>query len=507
MSMASKAKRLTYLVHRWTGVAGCVLMLLWFISGVVMLYVGYPKLTPWERLAALPQLDPQSCCVSLEDVVGDESRHPDASLVLTSIRNEPAYLLRRGQGEHRVFSALTGAEHDALISVGQAVQAAQAFASDPSARYEGQVYEDRWTHSRGLDVHRPLHKVQVHAPKPSTLYVSSKTGQVVLDAPLAQQRWNYVGAWLHWLYVFRGKSVDPVWSWIVIALSAAGTVSAISGVCVGIWRWRFRSRYKSGSRSPYREPWMKWHHIAGLLFSGFVCTWIFSGLMSMNPAGIFSPKHGKPDLQAYRGSEPPAYGGLAQPARVIDALRSDGFRPVELAWHRLAGRAYVLAYDAQAETRIVKAEGGGLIVGRNWAPAELESAAKRLFSAPILRRSTLLDYDAYYYQRHPEAMNGGAQLGLPALRLQFADPGRTRVYIDLKTGEVELSLSRSQRTGRWLFYFLHSWDTPGLLRAATLRELVLILLSAGGAVVAAAGMVIGWRRVRASVRLRARDTR
>jgi hypothetical protein len=31
-------------------------MLLWFVSGMVMLFIGYPKLTPGERLAALPVL-------------------------------------------------------------------------------------------------------------------------------------------------------------------------------------------------------------------------------------------------------------------------------------------------------------------------------------------------------------------------------------------------------------------------------------------------------------------
>ena len=56
-------KRLLYQLHRWTGVAACVLMLLWFISGIVMLFVGYPKLTPWERLANMPALQPATCCI------------------------------------------------------------------------------------------------------------------------------------------------------------------------------------------------------------------------------------------------------------------------------------------------------------------------------------------------------------------------------------------------------------------------------------------------------------
>ena len=50
------AKRWLYLVHRWLGVLLCSVFALWFISGIVMMYVGYPKLTPAERLEHLPPL-------------------------------------------------------------------------------------------------------------------------------------------------------------------------------------------------------------------------------------------------------------------------------------------------------------------------------------------------------------------------------------------------------------------------------------------------------------------
>ena len=50
------AKRWLYLVHRWLGVLLCAFFAMWFFSGVVMMYVGYPKLTAAERLAHLPPL-------------------------------------------------------------------------------------------------------------------------------------------------------------------------------------------------------------------------------------------------------------------------------------------------------------------------------------------------------------------------------------------------------------------------------------------------------------------
>ena len=33
---------------------------------------------------------------------------------------------------------------------------------------------------------------------------------------------------------------------------------------------------------------MRWHHLSGLLFAVVTITWIFSGLMSMNPWKLFA---------------------------------------------------------------------------------------------------------------------------------------------------------------------------------------------------------------------------
>ncbi|MDQ6216859.1 PepSY domain-containing protein, partial [Achromobacter insolitus] len=52
--LPARAKRWLYLIHRWAGIVLCLFFAMWFISGVVMMYVGYPKLTPQERLAHLP---------------------------------------------------------------------------------------------------------------------------------------------------------------------------------------------------------------------------------------------------------------------------------------------------------------------------------------------------------------------------------------------------------------------------------------------------------------------
>ena len=52
-------KRYLYLTHRWLGITLCLFMAMWFFSGLVMMYVGYPKLTPAERLTRAARIDAQ----------------------------------------------------------------------------------------------------------------------------------------------------------------------------------------------------------------------------------------------------------------------------------------------------------------------------------------------------------------------------------------------------------------------------------------------------------------
>lgn len=501
MTLRSTAKRWTYLVHRWLGIGGCLLMLLWFVSGMVMLFIGYPKLTPGERMAALPALGDARGWQGLSILPAAVQVEPE-SVALTTLRGEPAYVVRSGSNVG-AWSAVTG---QALLPVSaqRAEASAAHFAGGQAFVGATRVEEDRWTHSRALDVHRPLYRVEVGGAQPGDLYVSSRTGEVVLDAPHVQQRWNYVGAWLHWLYFLRMQSVDPVWTWVVIALSALCTLVAVSGIVVGVWRWRFRGHYRSGAKTPYVESWMRWHHLLGLMASAFVFTWIFSGLMSMNPLGVFSSTGEAIDVEHYRGGAVAVDGALGDPAKLLAVAEAARFQPVEIQRRRIGGELFAVLLDGRGDTRIVSGGNGHLHVAR-WLPtAWLQQRARALSAAPMQGFVVQHAADAYFYPRAPEAMNGAAVRRFPVAVVDFGDAEATRVYLDLATGDPLLTMGHRERVGRWLFYFLHSWDLPAMLRQEGARLAVLLLLSAAGTALCATATVIGYRRLRMKLRRRRR---
>lgn len=501
MSLRSTAKRWTYLVHRWLGIGGCLLMLLWFVSGMVMLFIGYPKLTPGERLAALPVLGDAGDWRGLSALPDAVQAEPEA-VALTTVGGEAAYVVRAGSNVG-AWSVRTG---QALLPVSaqRAEASAAQFAGGQAFVGAMRVDEDRWTHSRALDAHRPLYRVEVGGAQPGDVYVSSHTGEVVLDAPRVQQRWNYVGAWLHWLYFLRMQSVDPVWTWVVIVLSALCTVAAISGIVVGVWRWRFRGHYRTGAKTPYVEPWMRWHHLIGLVAAAFVFTWIFSGLMSMNPLGVFSSTRESIDGERYHGGAAAVDGILGEPAALLAAAGARHFRPVEIQWRRIGGELFAVLLDGRSDTRIVSSEDGELQVLRQLPVDWLQQRARAMSDAPMQAFAVQHAADAYFYPRAPEAMNGAAVRRFPVAVADFGDAEATRVYLDLATGDPLLTMGHRERVGRWLFYFLHSWDLPAMLRFDSTRLAVLLLLSVAGTALCATAVVIGYRRLRMKLRPRRR---
>lgn len=520
--MRLHAKRWLFLLHRWAGIVLCAFFAMWFISGVVMMYVGYPKLTAAERLARLAPLTGTAASVA------SPPGSPEAGPLLS-----PAQALERGgvsgplsdlrlatasggavvylatpaaspaqpgarrarAGPAVVVDARTGARLTA-VDAPWALSSAAAFAgaaaptgNPPALHHRGTVQEDAFTHSRALDPHRPLHVVDVDDADQTRLYVSGRTGEVVRDATRTERLWNYAGAWIHWLYPFRGNMFDRYWADIVNWLSIAGIVVVLAGTAVGVLRWRFRTPYRSGARTPYPGRMMRWHHVSGLLFATVTLAWIFSGLMSMNPWRIFDS--GAPPLEtsALQGSPLVIDHALAHPDALLAAARGD---VRELRWVRVLGHTWVQAQGVSGAPTMMDALTAEV---RQPDPDAIADAARRLVNAPVVHAERLVAYDFYYYTRDAHTMTGGTDKPLPALRLKFGDAHATWVTVDPHTGAVVQRSDRLRRTSRWLFALLHSWDWLPLLERRPVWDVLMIGLSAGGALLSMTAVVIGWRRV------------
>ena len=500
------AKRWLFLIHRWLGVLLCAFFAMWFVSGVVMMYVGYPKLTPAERLEHLPPLRSAPVVLEPAQALAAAGLHggtlQDLRLSLASA-GRAVYLAtpaheapgtrpknaRAPRPSAVVIDATTGTVLTSVDTAHALASAAAYAGTGVNVTHEGAVDEDAFTHSRALDTHRPLHRVRLDDAEGTVLYISGKTGEVVRDATRTERVWNYAGAWIHWLYPFRGNVFNAYWTDIVNWLSILGIAVTVLGTVVGVMRWRFSGTYRNGTRSPYPGAMMRWHHIAGLLFAVITFTWIFSGLMSMNPWRIFDSGAAPLRMEAMHG------GSLLlpeQPASVQALLAAAPASVRELRWTRTAGHTLVQATAPGVRTALLDAASAQV---HTWDKGALQAAVARLLPAPVERIDTLQAYDTYYYTRDAHTMGGGADKPLPVLRAVFADAQASWVHLDPHTGAVLGRIDSHRRLSRWLFGMLHSWDWLPLITLRPLWDIVMIVLSLGGVAMSLTGVVIGWRRV------------
>lgn len=182
-----KFKRSLYLTHRWLGILMCLFFLMWFISGVVMMYVAFPALTPKERLAGLPKLQKDAVSIGPHALIRRVGESNIDSLRLTSVLTRPAYLIQSKDGQFIGMFADTGETIPKITSY-LSLQAAQNFYFHSQQKLdtntftkelpyklfavEENVRVDQWTVSSSLHPHRPLYKVILNDSKGTLIYTS-----------------------------------------------------------------------------------------------------------------------------------------------------------------------------------------------------------------------------------------------------------------------------------------------------------------------------------------------
>ncbi|EWC42362.1 Na+/proline symporter [Stutzerimonas stutzeri] len=498
-------KRYLYLAHRWLGIGLGLFVLLWIVSGVVMLFVAYPKLTPEEHLSRLQPLSADCCIAPAAALAASADPRTPLSLRLTSAGGSPRYLLDYGDGPLLAVDARSGGRIE-RIGATEALASARQFAGGAKVQLLGRVEEDAWTRNHALDRERPLYRVEADDAAGHLLYVSSHTGLVVRDATAHERAWNLLGAWLHWLYPLREALPKPMWSVALVYGALLAAVLVLLGMLIGLLRWRFAGRYRNGSHSPYPTGAGRVHHVGGLLGGVALLVWLASGMLSMEPWGLFE-KHSTIDAGVLRQVPLNAEMVDLDLAPALARLQQAGIAPVELQWHTLGDQPYLLGTDAGGETRILPIASATPAQVRLEREA-LERMAREAWPEQHLRFEWLEQEDFHYYARSEPSLYSHLPRRLPMLRVRFDDPAATWLHLDPYSGTVIEQLDQRRRAVRWLFKLLHSWDWPPLLQRPLLRDGLLLAFSGGMLVIASSGVLLGWRRLRGRPRrARARAAR
>src|SRR4026209_1787509 len=92
MAVSVFIKRSLIFIHRWLGIALCVVFLLWFPSGIGMMYWTYPDVSRDDRLERSPALDASKIKLSPADALKVLGVDDDPGAIrLNTFDGRPAY--------------------------------------------------------------------------------------------------------------------------------------------------------------------------------------------------------------------------------------------------------------------------------------------------------------------------------------------------------------------------------------------------------------------------------
>jgi len=501
--------RAVIFVHRWLGIPLSVLFVLWFVTGIAMIYVGgMPTLSAQARLERLPALD-LAAVRSTPTEAAATAASGFGGVSLTTVLNRPAYRFASRYGTSTVF-ADTGEPLDEIdVATAQRV-AADFLGVDASSVELVTTLErvDQWTLQMSRDL--PLLKFAVHDGAGTQAYVSPYTADVRLVTTTKSRTLAWIATIPHWFYITPLRANQPAWYWTVVATSAVGCLLALLGLVLGVWQFRKSSPFTLAGSIPYRGI-MRWHYITGAVFGVFALTWVFSGLLSMEPFDWAN-------AESLEIADDALTGGPVELER-FPAFTAERWAPLlegrtlkEIEFRRILDAPfYLVRYTttaAEADPQRERLHQPYYISGRGepqhllvdattltarTTPFPTETLLANLRAAApganITTHELLEEYDSYYYSRSGQAV-------LPVLRVKFDDPLETWVYVDPALGQMLAGVHRLQRVERWLYNGLHSLDFGFWYYRRPLWDIGMIVLCLGALVTSTIGFWLGLKRLK-----------
>lgn len=491
--------KLMYSLHRILGTLLSFLFVVWFLSGFVMIYHGFPRVRQAAKLAhqevigagqsADAWLPIDSVLSALPDGLradGYSLRQEEGRTVLSVRTRDEAYDIAADTlGELPIKEKADGPVAWEVIA-----QTASTWCDAPVSRIDTLHSLDQWIPFGQMKPELPVYKFYFADPEQHQLYIGSATGSPLQFTTRSQRIWAWLGAIPHWVYFTRLRQDVVLWRKVVIWLSGIGCIMVIAGLWVGIDVWRKTRRSRRGGFSPYRKRWYHWHYVTGIVFGIFALTFAFSGMMSLAdiPGWISTPKL---KINAQRAlSEPrPEMSRYVLDYRQVLAAYPEA---KTLEWSHFAGHPYytvtgdeLTAYvDALTDTPTalnLSEEEIVAAIGSVYAEAETE----------VDLQAELIDrYELYYRDRGRHASSPQ----LPVWKLRVGDVDHTVYYVNPATAAVQ-SVNTTRRWEYWCYSALHSLRISWLNSHDVVRKTLLWILLLGGTAVSLTGFVLGIRYI------------
>ena len=465
-------------MHRICGFLISLLFLMWFITGLVLIYHPFPNVTQQQlnekkEVLAGSFPDIEACLASV-------AIHPEEvrSVRLRSFQGQPQFTVQT-KDKTETFCADT-TQRPEPVTFGVIEQIAKQWVDAPVAKIDTLHDRDQWImYTRYLD-EMPIYKFRYADADKHQLYIASRTGQVQQFTTRTSRLWGWAGAIPHKLYFPFIRKHTELWVNILTALGVLALITSLTGIYVGIYAFYKRYKTRKILESPYKKGCYRRHHIIGIVFGFFLAGWAFSGAMAMQriPQWIIKT-HGeyRTGSSKFRGKKLPLsayqldYRDLIAACPDIKEIEWSHFRDIPV-YNIIAGDA---TYSIDAS---------GKHPEKLFLPAEqIEKAVHALHETDMYQLTLINEYEEYYLSRKGIAP-------LPVYKVTVDNADESLYYIEPETGDFKY-LNRSRKAKKWIFSALHYFQIKWLVERPLLWTICIWTTCLGGALVSLTGVWLG----------------
>lgn len=465
-------------VHKWLGALLAPMTFVWFLSGLGMLFLAFPKLGDQDIVhrdtigGVLPSL--QQILAQVPE--GEELMH----LQLTTHSGVPIIKVTTDQQSLQfVADTLFAPVAESGVSYSYIQEQAGRWSSYPIKSIDELYQLDPWIPYSSLKEHFPIYRIKYDDPEKSYLYLSSQTGEALQYCTRKGRIEGALSTIPHMLYFWQLRQNRDIWLAVVTILSGLCAIMCLAGIVVGIRYYRFSWKRKGRLQSPYKKGSYRLHHISGMLFGFFAMMFALSGLLSMQDLPSWLVKEHNPTLKStLRKSDKVDFSSFVLDYRELLKLGE----VKDIAFEQFGTQPY---YTVTYRDTVAKFDATSPSIEPLYLTEKvvLKRLSRHIDSPMSIE--LLETYDNYYVSNIESAT-------LPVYKVVASDPDKSHIYVTPTEASVRY-FNTNSRVKKWIYPAFHSLRVKYFAEHPVLRKGLITLVCIGGLVLSVTGMIIGIR--------------
>lgn len=470
-------RKFLIVLHRVLGTALSFLLLMWFLTGFVMMYHNFPTsgTKEYRHLTALPDSLPQIDIIRKVIPQSEQIR----VLNVEMFREKPVFKIETDKNSYTLSVDTTLKTISNSVPFEELESYAKKWNEAEIVKVDTLNRLDQWIPYSSYKSDFPIYKFTFNDSEKSYLYLSSVTGKALQYVNREQRFWAWVGPIPHMLYFWQWRQHRAEWITTVTFLSGFGAIMCLSGIIIGIWSYLIVYKKKKKFRTPYRKFYFKWHHIFGFVFGFFVFMFVLSGMMSFNELPQWAVKtHDNSIEKQIKESTPINLDAFKTDYRFI--LQNNSQKVKSISFEQFGEKAYYSTI-IDSKSQNIDAQTNSL-QELYLSEKDVLSRVKQISDAPS-KIQLMEEFDNYY-------VGFTKRMQLPVYKVELEDADRSTFYIEPKTGRTRY-FNKNSRAKKWIYPAFHSLRFKFFAEHKFLRDIVLWALLFGGTIVSLTGFILG----------------